>query len=59
MDEDLYTIETSIEGIRIIHQGLSLALKYWSGGDPQEQIELKAMKNHFYKMILEYQYDSM
>jgi hypothetical protein len=59
MDEDLYTIETSIEGIRIIHQGLSLALKHWSGGDPQEQIELIAMKNHFYKMILEYQYDSM
>jgi hypothetical protein len=59
MDEDLYTIETSIEGIRIIHQGLSLALKHWSGGDPQEQIELIAMKNQFYRMILEYQYDSM
>jgi hypothetical protein len=59
MDEDLYTIETSIEGIRIIHQGLSLALKHWSGGDPQEQIELIAIKNQFYRMILEYQYDSM
>ena len=59
MDDDLYTIETNIEGIRIIHQGLSLALKHWSGGDPQEQIELIAIKNQFYRMILEYQYDSM
>ena len=29
MDDDLYTIETNIEGIRIIHQGLSIALKYF------------------------------
>jgi len=59
MNDDLYTIEINIGDIRIIHQGLSLALKYWSGGDPQEQIQLNAMKNYFYKMILEYQYDSM
>lgn len=57
MEEKLYSIETSIDGIRIIHLGLSLAVKNWAGGDPQEQIELIKMKEIFYRMILEYQFE--
>jgi hypothetical protein len=47
-DKELYSIET----------GLALAVKHWSGGDPQEQIELVKMKENFYRMILDYQFES-
>jgi hypothetical protein len=57
-DKELYSIETSIDGIRVIHLGLALAVKHWSGGDPQEQIELVKMKENFYRMILDYQFES-
>ena len=59
MEKGLYSIETSIDGIRIIHRGLVLALKNWAGGDPQEQIELIKMKENFYRMILEHQFEQI
>jgi hypothetical protein len=31
----------------------------WSGGHPDEQEDLKAMRDNFYKLILEYQFDNM
>ncbi len=59
MDKDIYQVETSIEGIRLIHKALSQALENWSGGDPQEQIELYAMRNNFYRILLEHRFESM
>ena len=56
-NNELYSIETSIDGIRVINLGLALAVKYWPGGDPQEQIELIKMKENFYRMILDYQFE--
>ncbi len=59
MENDFYQIETSIEGIRLIHKSLSQALDNWPGGDPQEQIELYAMRNNFYRILLEHRFESM
>ena len=60
MDEDQYwSIELNIAGIRLIHEGLSQACKKWSGGDPAEQENLIAMRDNFYKLILEYQFENM
>jgi hypothetical protein len=60
MEEDEYwSIELNIKGIRLIHSGLSQAVEKWSGGDPDEQQDLIAMRDNFYKLILEYQFDSM
>ena len=60
MEEDEYwSIELNIKGIRLIHSGLSQAVEKWSGGDPEEQQDLIAMRDNFYKLILEYQFDSM
>ena len=60
MEEDEYwSIELNIKGIRLIHAGLSQAVEKWSGGDPEEQQDLIAMRDNFYKLILEYQFDSM
>ena len=59
MSEDIYQIETSIEGIKLIHKSLSDALDNWSGGDPQEQVELYTMRNNFYRIILEHRFESM
>ena len=57
-DEGYYHIETPIQGIRIIHRGLSIAVQRWPGGDPHEQVELIAMRDNFYRIILEHQFEN-
>ena len=59
MEEDYYQIELNIRGIRLIHEGLRQAVQKWSGGDPAEQINLIAMRDNFYRLILEHQFDNM
>ena len=54
-----YSIELNIRGIRLIHTGLSQAVQKWSGGEPEEQLNLIAMRDNFYRLILEHQFDSM
>ena len=54
-----YSIELIIRGIRLIHTGLSQAVQKWSGGEPQEQENLIVMRDNFYRLILEHQFDSM
>ncbi len=54
-----YNIEVNIHGIRLIHEGLKQAVQKWSGGEPQEQLNLIAMRDNFYRLILEHQFDSM
>jgi len=57
MDEDsYYHLELPIEAVRIVHIGLSQAVSKWSGGCPQEQEDLIAMRDHFYRIILEHSY---
>ena len=58
-DDDYYSIEINIRGIRMIHKALVLAVKNWSGGDPEEQEDLIAMRDNFYRLVLEYQYQNM
>jgi hypothetical protein len=60
MDEEgYYHIELPIEGIRLIHTGLSQAVQRWPGGDAQEQEDLIMMRDNFYRIMLEHQFDSM
>ena len=60
MDEDnYYSIELNIRGIRLIYEGLRQAVEKWSGGDPEEQQNLIAMRDNFYKLLLEYQFEHM
>ncbi len=59
MEEKYYNLELPIEAIRLIHTGLSQAVQKWSGGPPQEQEDLIAMRDNFYRLILEHQFDSM
>lgn len=58
-DENYYQIELPIEAIRIIHIGLSQAVTKWSGGDPAEQEDLLAMRDHFYRIMLEHRFQNM
>ncbi len=58
-EENYYQIELNIRGIRLIHDGLRQAVQKWSGGDPAEQINLIAMRDNFYRLILEHQFDNM
>ena len=59
MEEDYYQIELPIEAVRIIHKGLSQACEKWSGGPAQEQEDLQAMRDHFYRIVLEHQFTNM
>ena len=56
MDNDGYiSIELNIHGIRCIHKALSVACEKWPGGDADEQADLLAMRDNFYRLILEHQ----
>jgi len=55
-DERYYHLELPIEAIRIVHTGLSQACEKWSGGPPEEQENLMAMRDHFYRVILEHSF---
>ena len=61
MDEesDYYQIELPIEAVRIIHTGLSQAVEKWCGGSPNEQEDLIAMRDHFYRIMLEHRFTNM
>jgi|TARA_R100001509_G_scaffold139364_1_gene93760 hypothetical protein len=55
-DDQYYSLELPIEAIRVIHIGMSQAVTKWSGGDPAEQEDLIAMRDHFYRIILEHSF---
>lgn len=56
MSRDGYiSIELNIESVRCIHNGLKQACEKWSGGDSHEQADLLAMRDNFYRLILEHQ----
>jgi len=58
-EEEYYHLELPIEAIRIIHTGLSQACEKWSGGKAQEQEDLLAMRDHFYRIMLEHRFSNM
>ena len=59
-DEDqYYQLELPIQAVRIIYTGLSQACQKWSGGDPVEQEDLLAMRDHFYRIMLEHRFENM
>ena len=58
-EEDYYHLELPIEAVRIIHMGLTQAVEKRSGGSPQEQEDLLAMRDHFYRIMLEHRFSNM
>tara|TARA_A100001515_G_scaffold7874_1_gene6627 strand:- start:15 stop:197 length:183 start_codon:yes stop_codon:yes gene_type:complete len=58
-EEEYYHLELPIEAVRIIHTGLSQACEKWSGGKAQEQEDLLAMRDHFYRIMLEHRFSNM
>ena len=58
-EDQNYHLELPIEAVRVIHTGLTQAVTKWAGGDPQEQEDLMMMRDHFYRIILEHQFESM
>ncbi len=59
MDEEYYNIELPIQAIKMIHKSLSVHLEKWSGGDPDEQEDIRMMRDNFYKIILDYQFENL
>lgn len=59
MEDDYISIELNRKGISLIHSGLSQAVEKWAGGDPEEQQNLIAMRDNFFKLLLEYQFSDL
>ncbi len=59
MDEETYyEVKMPIQAVNIVYKALSHALDKWPGGEPEEQIELMAMKDNFYRIILDHKFNS-
>jgi len=58
MEDNYYQLELPIEAIRIIHNGLAQACDKWCGGSPKEQEDLIAMRDNFYRIILEHRFSN-
>ena len=58
-DDQYYSIELNIRGISLIHTGLKQAVEKWAGGEPEEQEDLISMRDNFYRMVLEHQFQSL
>ena len=58
MEEDYYHLELPIEAVYCVHTGLKQAVDKWAGGDPQEQEDMIAMRDHFYRIILEHKFEN-
>ena len=57
-ESQYYRLELPIEAVRIVHTGLRQACEKWSGGEPVEQENLLAMRDHFYRIILEHSFSN-
>ena len=58
-EREYYSIELPIEGIRLVHKAFKIAVDKWPGGDPVEQEELIAMRDNFFRIILEHQFNNI
>lgn len=58
MEEVRYGIELDIGSVRLVYKAINEMLEKWPGGDAMEQDNLYVLKNGFYKILLENQYQS-
>lgn len=58
-DQDYYHLELPIEAIRMIHKSLAFHLDKWPGGSAEEQEDIRMMRDNFYKIILDYQFENL
>jgi len=59
MEEEYYNIELPIQAIKMIHKSLSFHLDKWAGGPAEEQEDIRMMRDNFYKIILDYQFEHL
>jgi hypothetical protein len=53
-----YNIELDIGSVRLVYKAVNEMLERWPGGHASEQDNLFALKNGFYKVLLENQYQN-
>jgi len=58
MEEIRYGIELDIDSVRLVYKAINEMLERWPGGDAMEQEHLFRLKNGFYKILLENQYQN-
>ena len=54
----MFDIQVDDGGARIIRDALRLYKKQWSGGQPQEQMDIEFLEMQFTKMVLEASMDA-
>lgn len=58
MEDIYYSIELDIGSVRLVYRAIDQMLERWPGGEAHEQDNLLTLKNGFYKVLLENQYQS-
>lgn len=58
MEDQYYSIDLNINSIKTIYRAVNETLDRWPGGDPYEQESLYQLRNGFYRILLEDQYQS-
>ena len=56
MEETIYQIHLTTPAIRQIYQSISFHLDRWAGGNPLEQEALMELKENFFRIVLETQF---
>ena len=54
-----YDIRVNEAWVQCVHQAVTKYLDTWPGGDPMEQEDLITMRDNFYKIMLEHQFENM
>ena len=59
MDEDgLIALQFNEAAIRILRDSVTVALRYWPGGDPDEQEGMKYLESLLNGILLEYMFEN-
>ena len=53
-----FMVELSDDEVKMVYYAISEALRVWPGGEPRQQEQLENLKDGFFRLILEMQFDS-
>ena len=56
MEETIYQVHLITPAIKQLHKSITFHLDQWPGGDPLEQENLMQLKDDFFRIVLEAQF---
>lgn len=56
--EDIIELQLTETAARILRNSVTVAIRYWPGGDPEEQENMKYMESLLNSVLLEFTYEN-